>query len=144
MSVKQEANGRRPTQIEFEAAGTPEEVWQTIATGPGISAWFVPTEFEEKNGKPAAVIYHFGPGMDIRGDVTAWDSPRAFAAQQTESRGDAPPMATEWQVGRERGRRRAAAARLAGPRHRCAWHCHPSQRRSRCGDELVSVWRSGG
>ncbi len=98
MSVKQEANGRRSTQVEFEVAGTPDEVWQAIASGPGISSWFVPSEFEETDGKPVAVIYHFGPGMDIRGDITAWDPPRAFTAQQTESWGDAPPMATEWQV----------------------------------------------
>ena len=45
MSVKQEANGRRSVQVEFEVPGTPEEVWQAIATGPGISSWFVPTEY---------------------------------------------------------------------------------------------------
>jgi len=33
MSVKQEANGRRSVQVEFEVPGTPEEVWQAIATG---------------------------------------------------------------------------------------------------------------
>jgi uncharacterized protein YndB with AHSA1/START domain len=98
MSVKQEADGRRSVQIEFEVAGTPEDVWQAIATGPGISSWFVPSEFEERDGKPVAVTYHFGPGMDIRGALTAWDPPRMFAAQQTESWGDAPPMATEWRI----------------------------------------------
>ena len=41
MSVKKEANGRRSVQIEIEVPGTPEEVWQAIATGPGISSWFV-------------------------------------------------------------------------------------------------------
>ena len=70
MSVKQEANGRRSVQVEFEVPGTPEEVWQAIATGPGISSWFVPTEFEERDGKPVAVTLNFGPGMEItlRGD----------------------------------------------------------------------------
>ena len=81
MSVKKEASGRRSVQVEFEVPGTPEEVWQAIATGPGISSWFVPTEFEERDGKPVAVKFNFGPGMEIRSVVTAWDPPRTFAAQ---------------------------------------------------------------
>src|SRR6185436_17250749 len=64
MSVKKEPSGRRSTTIEFEVAGTPEEVWQAIATGPGISSWFVPTEIEERDGKPVAVKYKFGPGVE--------------------------------------------------------------------------------
>ena len=60
MSVKKEPSGRRSMTVEFEVAGTPEEVWQAIATGPGISSWFVPTEIEERNGKPVAVKVIFG------------------------------------------------------------------------------------
>ena len=97
MSVKKEANGRRSVQVEFEVPGTPEEVWQAIATGPGISAWFVPAEFEERDGKPVAVKYQFGPGMEIRGAVTAWDAPRMFAAQG-DGMGGSPPIASEWSV----------------------------------------------
>ena len=41
MGVKEEASGRRSVQVEIEVSGTPEEVWQAIATGPGISSWFV-------------------------------------------------------------------------------------------------------
>ena len=78
MSVKKEANGRRSVQVEFEAPGAPEEVWQALATGPGISSWFVPTDIEERDGKPVAVKYHFGPGIEIRSVVTAWDPPRTF------------------------------------------------------------------
>ena len=50
MSVKKEASGRRSIQVEVEVPGTPEEVWQAIATGPGISSWFVPTRSEERAG----------------------------------------------------------------------------------------------
>ena len=81
MSVKKDASGRRSVQVEVEVPGTPEEVWQAIATGPGISSWFVPTEFEERDGKPVAVTLNFGPGMESRSVVTAWDPPRKFAAQ---------------------------------------------------------------
>lgn len=97
MSVKQEANGRRSLEVAFEVPGTPEEVWQAIATGPGISAWFVPAEFEERGGKPVAVKFMFGPGMEIRGAVTAWDPPRLFAAEG-DGMGGSPPIATEWCV----------------------------------------------
>ena len=97
MSVKQEANGRRSVGVEFEVPGTPEEVWQAIATGPGISSWFVPTEFEERDGKPVAVKFKFGPGMEPRAELTAWDPPRMFAGQG-EVYGGSPPIATEWSV----------------------------------------------
>jgi len=97
MSVKVEASGRRSVQVEVEVPGSPEEVWQAIATGPGISSWFVPTTFEERDGKPVAVTMNFGPGMEPRAAITAWDAPRMFAAQG-ESWGGAPPMATEWSV----------------------------------------------
>ena len=98
MSVKKEASGRRSVQVEVEVPGTPEEVWQAIATGPGISSWFVPTEFEERDGKPVAVKLNFGPGMESRSVVTAWDPPRMFAAESDGWMPGSPPIATEWSV----------------------------------------------
>ena len=97
MSVKKEANGRRWVQVEVEVPGTPEEVWRAIATGPGISSWFVPTKFEERDGKPVAVTLDFGPGMESRSTITAYESPRRFAAQG-EGWGGSPPIADEWTV----------------------------------------------
>ena len=97
MSVKKEASGRRSIQVEVEVPGTPEEVWRAIATGPGVSSWFVPTEFEEHDGKPVAVKMNFGPGMESRAAVTDWDPPRRFAAQG-KGWGGSPPIATEWSV----------------------------------------------
>jgi len=97
MSVKKEPSGRRFVQVEVEVPGTPEEVWQAIATGPGISSWFVPTEFEMRDGKPVAVKLDFGPGMESRSVVTTWDPPRMFAAQG-EGWGGSPPIADEWHV----------------------------------------------
>ncbi len=97
MSVKKEASGRRSVQVEVEVPGTPEEVWQAIATGPGISSWFVPTEFEERDGTPVAVKCNFGPGMESRSVITAWDPPRMFAAQG-EGWGGSPGIADEWSV----------------------------------------------
>ncbi len=98
MSVKKEASGRRSIQVEAEVPGTPEEVWQAIATGPGISCWFVPAEFEEQDGKPVAVTLNFGPGMESRSVVTAWDPPRMFAREADGWAPGSPPIATEFSV----------------------------------------------
>jgi uncharacterized protein YndB with AHSA1/START domain len=98
MSVKKEASGRRSVQVEIEVPGTPEEVWQAIATGPGISSWFVPTEFEERDGKPVAVTLNFGPGMESSSPVTAWDPPRRFTTEAPGWAPGSPAIADEWTV----------------------------------------------
>ena len=97
MSVKKEPSGRRSMTMEFEVAGTPEEVWQAIATGAGISSWFVPTEIEERNGKPVAVKVTFG-GMEMRSEVTGWDPPRTFSRTAAGWLPGSPPIADEWTV----------------------------------------------
>ena len=97
MSLKKDASGRRSIQVEVEVPGSPEEVWQAIATGPGISAWFVPTVFQEKGGKPISLTMSFGPGMDAEAKVTEWNPPHRFAAEGDLGPGS-PPMATEWIV----------------------------------------------
>lgn len=98
MGVKREPSGRRSIQVEVEVPGTPEEVWRAIATGPGISSWFVPAEFEERDGKPVALKLDFGPGMETVSPVTAWDPPRAFATQGDGWIPGSPPIAHEWSV----------------------------------------------
>src|SRR5262245_26680408 len=98
MSVKKEPSGRRSIQVEVEVPGTPEEVWQAIATAPGISAWFVPAEIEEKDGKPALAKLTFGPGMVSHSVVTAWDPPRLFAREADGWVPGSPPLATEFSV----------------------------------------------
>jgi uncharacterized protein YndB with AHSA1/START domain len=98
MSVKKEASGRRSIQVEVEVPGTPEEVWQAIASGPGISAWFTPAEFEELDGKPVAVKLDFGPGMESTSKITKWDPPRMFAKEGAGWFPGSPPIATEFSV----------------------------------------------
>jgi len=36
--------------LSIEVPGTPEEVWEAIATGPGISSWFVGCDVEQRDG----------------------------------------------------------------------------------------------
>ena len=98
MSVKKEASGRRSIQVEIEVPGTPEQVWQAIASESGISAWFVPAEFEEKDGKPVAVKLDFGPGMESRSVVTAWEPQRKFAREGAGWVPGSPPIATEFSI----------------------------------------------
>jgi uncharacterized protein YndB with AHSA1/START domain len=97
MPVRKEPSGRRYVQAEVEVPGTPEEVWQAIATGSGISSWFVPTDVEEREG--GDIIANFGPGMDSVSTVTDWDPPRRFAADSRDDMGpNDPTIATEWIV----------------------------------------------
>ena len=98
MSVKKEPSGRRSIQVEVEVPGTPEEVWKAIASGPGISSWFVPAELEERDGKPVAVNLEFGPGMTSRSVVTEWQPPKKFSRQGEGWVPGSPPIATEFSV----------------------------------------------
>jgi len=93
MSLQKDPSGRRWIEVEVEVPGTPEEVWQAIATGPGVSSWFVPTEMHADG----TIVSHFGPGMDSVATRTAWDPPQRFAAESGLGPG-APKMATEWTV----------------------------------------------
>lgn len=96
MPVKKDAAGRRSVQAEVEVPGSPEEVWQAIATGPGLSSWFVPAAVDGRVG--GAVNLNFGPGMDSVSTITAWDPPRRFAADSNDMGPNAPTVATEWTV----------------------------------------------
>lgn len=98
MSVKKEPSGRRYVQMEVEVPGTPEEVWQAIASGPGISCWFVPTEIEERDGKPGVMKMNFGPGMDFTSTVTDWKPPHKWTAESAGWAPASPPIAHEWSV----------------------------------------------
>lgn len=95
MSVKIE-DGTRSVQVEVEVPGTPEQVWQAIATGPGVSSWFVPTQIEEREG--GKVVSSFGEGMDETATIQEWQPPHRFVAVGKEWPPGAPPMATEWAV----------------------------------------------
>ena len=68
-----EARRRASRTYEIEVPGTPEEVWQAIATGPGIAAWFVPAEVEEREG--GVTRLEIMPGVEQEGVVSAWQPP---------------------------------------------------------------------
>jgi uncharacterized protein YndB with AHSA1/START domain len=96
MPVKKDPSGRRSVEAEVEVPGSPEDVWQAIATGPGITSWFVPTELDGREGGTA--VSHFGPGdsMDSVAKITHWQPPHRFVAETTQ---EGPgTVATEWTV----------------------------------------------
>lgn len=70
---------QRRIELEKEVAldATPEQVWEAIASGQGISAWFVPTEVQPRHG--GRIRQDFGSGFVVEGQVTAWEPGRRFA-----------------------------------------------------------------
>src|SRR5262245_37700013 len=93
MPVKKGENGLRSVEAECEVPGSPEEVWRAIATGKGISSWFVPSTVEEREGGQA--VMSFGPGMDSVSTIKTWNPPHGFIAESDEGPGK---VATEWIV----------------------------------------------
>jgi uncharacterized protein YndB with AHSA1/START domain len=62
---------------EFELDATPEEVWQAIASGPGIDSWFMGVSDVEP-GVGGTVTTDFG-GFAQRSEITAWEPTRHLA-----------------------------------------------------------------
>jgi uncharacterized protein YndB with AHSA1/START domain len=94
--MRHHEEGRRSIELEFEVPGTPEQVWQAIATGQGISSWFAASEVEERVG--GAVVFRMAPGVESSGTVTAWDPPVRFAYEEPDWSPPAPPLATEFVI----------------------------------------------
>nr|WP_300151497.1 SRPBCC domain-containing protein [Propionicimonas sp.] len=71
-----------PYRLEFsvEVPGSPEQVWQAIATAKGMSAWFLPTELEEREG--GSLHFAMGPDMGSDGHVTGWEPPRRLVYEE--------------------------------------------------------------
>ncbi|HEX6417002.1 MAG TPA: SRPBCC domain-containing protein [Acidimicrobiales bacterium] len=99
-----------PYRVEFavEVPGTPEQVWSAIATGAGISSWFLPTDVDERAG--GRIVTHMGE-TSSPGRVTAWEPPHRFAYEEPEWAGlgghpdaEVAPLASEFLVeARSRG-----------------------------------------
>jgi uncharacterized protein YndB with AHSA1/START domain len=70
----------RRIEVEVEVPATPEQAWEAIATGPGITAWFMPAEVEGHVG--GSVVHHHETDMETSGTVTAYDAPHRFAYEE--------------------------------------------------------------
>lgn len=87
-------------ELTYEVPGTPEQVWEAIATGRGNTSWFLPTEIDEREG--GRVVFHMPPEDASVGTVTGWEPPRRFAYEEPHwaDHVDTPhtPLATEMLV----------------------------------------------
>lgn len=94
--TREENTDARVVRVEVEVPGTPEEVWEAIATGPGLECWFVPADVEGREG--GRITTDHGPFGESTGTVTAWEPPHRFAYEERDwhpDRPDPPPWATE-------------------------------------------------
>jgi len=89
-------------EITVELEGSPELIWDAIATANGISAWFIPTDLEERVG--GVVRFHMGESAS-EGSITGWDAPRRLEYVEPDwaalaGREGAPvtPLVTEFLV----------------------------------------------
>jgi uncharacterized protein YndB with AHSA1/START domain len=56
MPIRKDGKGNRWVEMEFVTPGTPEQVWEAMATGPGNAAWFTKATIEERAGGPSVSI----------------------------------------------------------------------------------------
>jgi uncharacterized protein YndB with AHSA1/START domain len=94
--------------LSFELAGSPEQVWDAIATARGISSWFIATEMDERLG--GAIRFLMGPGEETAGTITGWDPPHRFAIAEPDwaslsghDGAAVTPLATEFLVEAQSG-----------------------------------------
>jgi uncharacterized protein YndB with AHSA1/START domain len=85
----------RAIDLSIEVPGTPEEVWRAIATGPGISSWYVPHQVEERTNGAARASFGPGPEMQVDGRVAVWEPPHRIVFDGGEGVGG---FAFEWLV----------------------------------------------
>jgi uncharacterized protein YndB with AHSA1/START domain len=101
MPIRKDGRGKRWVEMELLVPGTPERVWEALATGPGYAAWFVKGEIEPRVG--GTFRLDFGEGAVSSGDVTQWEPPHQFGYVERGWEPGAPPVATEITVAARSG-----------------------------------------
>lgn len=100
---KDETAGKRWVEMQLVVPGTPEQVWQAMATGAGNGAWFTKAEIEERVG--GSLRFIFGPEIFTSGEVTHWQPPHHFGYVEHGWMEGAPPCFTELEItGRDGGK----------------------------------------
>ena len=90
-----------PRTVDLEVVpGTPDQVWDAIATGPGISSWYPPASTKRRRGlRLRHGRVRRGRPAEPQGSVTAYDAPHRFATEAPWSTGgQSTTLATEWLV----------------------------------------------
>jgi uncharacterized protein YndB with AHSA1/START domain len=76
MTTDEPTKETRSIDLQVEIDARPEQVWEAISTGPGISAWFVPAQVDPHEG--GKVTMDFGSMGQETAEVAGWDPPRRF------------------------------------------------------------------
>ncbi len=98
MNIQKDKN-RRLVETEVEIRASPEAIWEAIATGSGIKAWFMAmeTEFDARVG--GEVRTKLGEELVPIAKITAWNPPHEFATEGENSFGPgSPKIGYEWKV----------------------------------------------
>lgn len=102
---------------------TPERAWEAIATGPGITAWFMPAEVEPRVGE--TIVHHHEADMHTTGTVIAYDTPHRFAYEEAgwmpEGALAERPIAAEFLVEGRSGGTTVVRVVMSGFDHEEAW-----------------------
>jgi uncharacterized protein YndB with AHSA1/START domain len=93
MPIRKDETGKRWVEMQFTVPGTPEQVWQAMATGEGNAAWFTKATIDERVG--GVLKFHFGADATTAGEVTTWQPPHLFGYVERQWGEGAPPLATE-------------------------------------------------
>jgi uncharacterized protein YndB with AHSA1/START domain len=94
-------------ELTLTVPGTPEQVWDAIATAQGISSWMMQTDLDERVG--GAVTFHMGPEDASHGTVTDYDRPRRIAYEEDwaslvgQAGAPVTPLVTEFVVEAQSG-----------------------------------------
>ncbi|HTU13624.1 MAG TPA: SRPBCC domain-containing protein [Solirubrobacterales bacterium] len=78
---------------------SPAEVWDAIATGNGISSWFVPAKVDP--GVGGEIRMQLGPGMESPARITEWHPPERLVYEEDlveEGAAEPQPLFTEFIV----------------------------------------------
>ncbi len=81
--------------LSVKVVGNIETVWRAVASGPGISSWYVPHEVEEKQGGRAQASFGPEPEMQIAGRVAVWEPPNRVVFDGGE---EVVGLSFEWTV----------------------------------------------
>lgn len=80
-------------EVTTEVPGSPEAVWQAVATAPGLTAWFAPTTIDGDE-----IVIALGDLGQVRGRLTESVPPHRFGFAETGWLDGAPPLHTEFEV----------------------------------------------
>lgn len=83
----------RTIDLSVQVPGTPEEVWKAIATGAGVTSWFIPFAIEGREG--GRVEMDFGSFGKEEATVAAWEPPHRFVYSGGQG---GKALAYEWLV----------------------------------------------